>query len=58
VHLVLVHFRSLQEEAALEDSEPFWLDKLQQYQLRERLLRYQRLGMAETIVVEPRSLQS
>ncbi|WP_316672068.1 exodeoxyribonuclease V subunit gamma [uncultured Tolumonas sp.] len=45
----------VEREAALEDSEPFWLDKLQQYQLRERLLRYQRLGVAET-VWQPRLL--
>jgi exodeoxyribonuclease V gamma subunit len=39
----------VEREAALEDTEPFWLDKLQQYQLRERLLRYQRIGVDESV---------
>jgi len=37
-----------EREAALEDDEPFWLNKLDQYQLRERLLHYQRTGVTES----------
>ncbi|WP_081741443.1 exodeoxyribonuclease V subunit gamma [Tolumonas lignilytica] len=36
-------------ETALEEVEPFWPDKLQQYQLRERLLRYQRREVASDV---------
>ncbi len=39
----------VEREAALEETEPFWLDKLQQYQLRERLLRYQRLDVDQAV---------
>lgn len=38
-----------EREADLADSEPFWPNKLEQYQLRERLLRYQRLGVAADV---------
>ena len=37
----------IEREAALIDEEPFWVDKLDQFQLRARLLDYQRAGVQE-----------
>lgn len=37
----------LEREAALDDTEPFWVNKLEQYQLRTRLLQYQREQIPE-----------
>lgn len=37
----------LERETALADEEPFWVNKLDQYQLRTRLLQYQRARVPE-----------